>query len=530
MKEKDRQEEAERKRELRGLYAHLMGGTAGKTVVSMVVTFVYKILGFVKNALFAALFGASAYTDAVYMAVNVFGLLSGSAASLVGVLIPTRAKAVSEGGQSAGDRIASMLMILSGIISVAMTVFLLLFAPQIVSLFAPSFEGAARDGTILFLRILSPLALFSCVARFLGELQSTAKNFVLNAMGGLIVNLSGIALGLLLYRPFGIYAMLVALMVGMVAPVFLYLRGIRKIFRFTFSINLKDKGLKAALVLWLPIAVGTLTGGINQAVDKALASGLPMGSVTGIGYAVTLLTFISNIVTQPISTAMYVSLSEQAQQRDSGSFKALMMRVVIILMALLLPIVLLCMLYSGEIVTIVYGRGAFDAQAIGITGEALFFYAATMVTAAVAGIFERGFFACSDTRTPFFISLVTIVLDTGLSILLVPTMGVGGLALGSVIGSAAGAVLSFALMRKKIGPMGALKWLVDGGKCLAGLAALLAVALPLRHLLGGQHAMVSFGAGTLAGGAAYFGALLLLRQSDVVEGAGKAIALLRRKG
>jgi len=41
---------------------------------------------------------------------------------------------------------------------------------------------------------------------------------------------------------------------------------------------------------------------------------------------------------------------------------------------------------------------------------------------------------------------------------------------------------------------------------------------------------VSFGAGTLAGGAAYFGALLLLRQSDVVEGAGKAIALLRRKG
>jgi putative peptidoglycan lipid II flippase len=81
-----------------------------------------------------------------------------------------------------------------------------------------------------------------------------------------------------------------------------------------------------------------------------------------------------------------------------------------------LPASIALLLGSEEIVSALFGYGSFDIVSIANSSKALFYFAFGLPAFALIKIFSSFFFANDDTKTPFYISLVSVILNVGISV------------------------------------------------------------------------------------------------------------------
>jgi putative peptidoglycan lipid II flippase len=112
------------------------------------------------------------------------------------------------------------------------------------------------------------------------------------------------------------------------------------------------------------------------------------------------------------------------------------------------------MIFSKEIVTLLFGRGAFTPEAIEMTGGALFYYSIGMIAFGLREILSRAFYALQDTKTPMINATIAVVINIILNIVLSKYLGIGGLALATSIAAIVGTLLLFITLRRKIGGFG----------------------------------------------------------------------------
>ena len=87
------------------------------------------------------------------------------------------------------------------------------------------------------------------------------------------------------------------------------------------------------------------------------------------------------------------------------------------------------MIFAEPIVSLLFGRGAFDEKAIYLTSYALFFYAVGMIGFGLREVLSRGFYSLQDTKTPMINAFIAMVMNIILNIILSRFLGIGGLAL-----------------------------------------------------------------------------------------------------
>ena len=112
------------------------------------------------------------------------------------------------------------------------------------------------------------------------------------------------------------------------------------------------------------------------------------------------------------------------------------------------------MIFSKEIVSLLFGRGAFSQEAISITGNALFYYSIGMIAFGLRDILSRAFYALQDTKTPMINATIAVVLNIVLNFILSKYLGIGGLALATSISAMVAVGLLFISLRRKIGGFG----------------------------------------------------------------------------
>jgi putative peptidoglycan lipid II flippase len=112
------------------------------------------------------------------------------------------------------------------------------------------------------------------------------------------------------------------------------------------------------------------------------------------------------------------------------------------------------MIFSKEIVALLFGRGAFTAEAIDMTANALFYYSLGMIAFGLRDILSRAFYALQDTKTPMINATIGVAINIILNIVLSRFLGIGGLAFATSIAGVVSAILMFVTLRKKLGPFG----------------------------------------------------------------------------
>ena len=190
---------------------------------------------------------------------------------------------------------------------------------------------------------------------------------------------------------------------------------------------------------------------------------------------------------------------------------------------IILPLIFGGFFLKEEIVSIVYGRGAFDEESMAITAPLLAGYLLALLFTSVRQSSTNFFNAMGETKTPVINSSIGIGINIVLNFILAHFMGVIGLVVATVISSAISAVLLLIAVKKRnsfVNYRHNLLLLVKGiGACLLMVAVLFGVrflfGLLLKDISSGMHLLLYTLSAIALGAAAYAVGLIVLRVGEV---------------
>jgi putative peptidoglycan lipid II flippase len=214
-------------------------------------------------------------------------------------------------------------------------------------------------------------------------------------------------------------------------------------YKYKFTINLRDKRLKAIFILIIPVIIGAGANTLNMVVDKNIASSLKVGSVSALDYAQKLIFFINSIITTSIASVVYPLMANMRNNNDKDGFVEILKKSIIYLALLLIPITVGIAIFDRDIVKIVYERGKFTEYAVNLTTLSLLGYSFGIFFTGIRDILNSTLFSMGQTKITTINGIIGVAINIIFSISLSRYIGIVGIAMASVIAMAVTAILLF---------------------------------------------------------------------------------------
>lgn len=186
------------------------------------------------------------------------------------------------------------------------------------------------------------------------------------------------------------------------------------------------------LIIIGPLLLGYSIIFINQQIDKIIVSGLGSGTITAMNYAAVLSNFI-NTFTSSLCGILFTYITKNVVENKEEEAAKLTAQSASSMMTLLLPISIITVVNSHDIVSIVFGHGNFDLNAIENCSLALKGYGLTFVPYVLRELYSRFEYAYGNTRQPMINSTIAIVFNAVFSVILSKYMGVFGVTFATSI-------------------------------------------------------------------------------------------------
>ena len=192
--------------------------------------------------------------------------------------------------------------------------------------------------------------------------------------------------------------------------------------------------------------------------DRYFASGLGVGSIAGMNYAVKLVGFPQQVFVAAIATVIFPVFASQFASKNRAAMRRSIATGLRIVLFLTIPSAIgLCML-AGPIVQTLFERGAFTPEDTVLCASLLPYAAISLVAVAGNIILTRYLFACNAVRPTIAIAVMTVIVNVVLSIVWLPSLGARGLLLANAVSQT---LQTLAL--------GAVVWRLLGGFDLRGI-------------------------------------------------------------
>jgi len=419
-------------------------------------TLLSRILGFMRDIVFAAFFGTGIYAQAFVVAFRIPNLLRdliGEGATNAAV-VPVLVEELTHEGKDAFWKLANILLNLVLVVLVGLTIIGVLLSKPIVVAIAPGFlqDPIKLDVTISLSRAIFPYLIFIGLAAYGMGVLNSLKHFTAPAFGMALLNVS-IIICMLVWRQ-DVVGLAAGVLIGGFLQVLVQIPPlIRNGIIFTQKSFTHPK-VKKILKLLVPRIFGTGIYQINVFVSTVLAS---IESIVGAG-AVAALYFSSRIWQLPLAIfaialaqAALPTLSSHIATNDIDKFRSAMNFLLRGVCFILLPATAGLIALTVPIIKTLFERGAFGAYSTNITSYALLFHSIGLLSFGAIKILVNGFYSMQDTKTPVKVAAVSLVLNVTLSLLLMYRLKLGGLALANSIAGIFNATLLFIVLRRKIG-------------------------------------------------------------------------------
>jgi putative peptidoglycan lipid II flippase len=421
------------------------------------LTMISRILGFVRDILFAAAFGSGWVADAFNVGFrfpNLFRRLFGEGA-FNSAFIPLFAKRLEGDGKDAARAFAEEA--LAGLVFVLtlLTIAAIVFMPWLMYLLAPGFASNPEkfDLAVLLTRIMFPyLMCMSLVALMSGVLNTVGK-FAESAGVSIVLNLTltvalfiGFALG---YRndPQGGIVQAIGVFIAGLLQLALLMDGLRRAgFRLKLRRPRMTDGMRRLLSLGVP---GVISGGVTQInimIGTIIAS-LEAGAVSQLYYADRLYELPLAIVGIAIGVVLLPEVSRHLRAGNQAAVHDSQNRSLELAMLLTIPAAVALAIVPAEIIRVLFERGAFTPTDTAATAAALAIFAWGLPAFVLIKVFSPAYFAREDTRTPMRYATISLIANTAGSVglfFLFRSMGMLpqlGIALASALGGWLNAIL-----------------------------------------------------------------------------------------
>lgn len=423
------------------------------TVGSM--TFLSRVLGFVRDTLVARVFGAGMYTDAFFIAFKVPNLLRRLFAegAFSQAFVPILAEYKERRGHEDTHVLVNHVATLLGLVVFGVTVLGVLAAPWVVYLSAPGFHASPDKFqlTVDLLRITFPYILFVSLVSLAGGVLNTYSRFSVPAFTPVLLNLSFIVAALYFAPyfdpPIKVLAWAVfaggALQLAFQIPFLLRVGLIPR-----FSLNLHDEGVWRILKLMGPAVFGVSIAQLSLLINTVFASFLQTGSVSWLYYADRLMEFPTGMLGVALGTILLPSLSKTYADDAEGEYSRLLDWGLRLTFLLALPAAVALAVLSVPLVATLFKYGQFTAHDLWMTRQALVAYSLGLVGLILVKVLAPGFYARQDIKTPVKIAVATLLVTQLMNLAFIWPFKHAGLALAIGLGACMNAALLYYFLRR----------------------------------------------------------------------------------
>ncbi|HVW91775.1 MAG TPA: murein biosynthesis integral membrane protein MurJ [Devosia sp.] len=409
-----------------------------------------RILGFIRDALVAAVLGTGPAADAYLAAFrfpNLFRRLFAEGAFNT-AFIPLFAKSLEQEGMEPARLWAGRIISWLTVVVFTVTVLVEIFMPWILPLFVPGFldDPAKFDLTVLLTRICFPyLMCMSLMAAYAAVLNGLGR-FTASSFAPILLNVVMIAfmLPLALYHNTDVETAVwiaVGTLAGGIAQLWMVYAAIRRAkFVPPFKWPKFDAEVRRFWVLAVP---AVLTGGITQInifIGTIIASGAP-SAIAYLYYADRLYQLPLGIIGIAIGTVLLPELARHLKGGRDREADAAQNQSLLISMLLSMPAATALIAIAYPIVRVLFQHGAFDANATVQTADTLIWFSVGLPAYVLIRVLQPGFFAREDTLTPTWFAGVSAATNIVISLVLFPFLQHVGIAIATSVAAWANAVL-----------------------------------------------------------------------------------------
>ncbi|WP_457642124.1 murein biosynthesis integral membrane protein MurJ [Persephonella sp.] len=408
------------------------------TVVFSLATLISRILGYVRDATIAFVFGASNLTDAFFVAwrlPNTLRQLIGEG-SFNAAFIPIYTEEKKRSGKSAEEYVSSLFTYYTLILSI-IAFFVIIFADLFVKIIAPGFINKGNfEETVTLVRIVFPYLVLVGWVSFFMALLNVKDRFFIPAVSPALLNLSFIFFALIFSQFYGIYALAYGALAGGVLQVTLQLVFIYKErIKIKPSFRLHEK-LKET---WKRLIPAFTSFGVSQfafIIDTVIASFLVGGAISYLYYGNRIFQLPLGLFAIGLGNALLVSLSKYYSERDMSHFYKDLNNGIKLAIFISIPATVGMIVLGKEIIELLLMRGAFSEKDVLMTFYALAGYSIGLTGYALTRPLKSAFFATGDTKTPLYSTIFGLTGGIIFAIIFGFALkwGVFGLALASSIG------------------------------------------------------------------------------------------------
>ena len=427
--------------------------------VIMVTVVLSQILGLLRTRLLFSIFGPSntlgIYNYASILPDTLFQLTI--AAALTSAFIPVFSEYLSKGKEREAHRMASMLLTTGLAIFASLSLALVIFAPQILSIFNGGQNFSAQDMGLMvnLMRIIIIGQTIYIIGTFFSAMLQSYNHFFIPGIAVAFYNV-GIILGILIFHKYaGIYAVPYGVILGAIIFVAFQIPLARKVgFSFIPTINfLKSKGLSKIFMLTWP---RTIQVGIQQIGTIILAAIIAFMVEPGrihllFDSAKTLMFAPVSLIGFSIAQAAFPVLSRE--KNNLHDFKITFMTSFNQMLYVVLPISALILVLRIPIVRLAYGADKFDWPATVLTGHILAFLSLSIFAQALIALFYRAFYALHNSLVPLIVSALstTLLIILGYYFVIVKGMNIESIAFAFTCANILQLVLLIVILNRKIG-------------------------------------------------------------------------------
>ena len=407
-------------------------------IVSIAVMF-SRVLGLVRETLFAKYFGAGFLYDAFIVGFRIPNLLrdlfaeGALSAAFVKVFTDYQLKS----SEKEAWRLASLVFNCLAVVLSIITVLGILLSPLFVTIITYNYLGdpnhyypaekAALATTLM--QIMFPFILLVALAALAMGVLNTKGKFGVPASASTAFNIASIIFGLALAfwlsggvwehssdkfavpsdaAQWAIIGMSIGVLIGGAAQIIIQLPSLHKVgFRFSLALNFRDEGVRKVMRLMGPAIIGTGAIQVKVLVDTIVASGID-GGASWLSYAFRLMQFPIGVFGVAIGTAAIPTLSRLASEQNTVKFRNTLADAIKLVFLLAIPSACGLVVLGKPIISLIYQRGEFDAFDTNMTAWALGAYSIGLAGYAAIKVLSPAFYAIDDAKTPMYVSVASI--------------------------------------------------------------------------------------------------------------------------
>ncbi|MBN1619491.1 murein biosynthesis integral membrane protein MurJ [candidate division WOR-3 bacterium] len=399
--------------------------------------FVSRVLGLIREIVYAALYGAGGSMDTFRTAYIIPGMILEfiSEGTMNAAFIPVFSDVNEKEGKKKAFAFAVNLLNILIFLSGVLCALGIIFAPYIVSVFAGGYSGEKQTQTVFLVKILFPILIISSSTSLVMGLLNYFRHYSITSLAPALWNLVSIMVTLFLFKvlkgsenlsPVPLAAGILA---GSIAQFAVMLpASVKEGFRYRLSVHFNDISVRRSLFLFLPVALGYVATRINVAVNQAFATHMGDGAVSHYSFAFRLMTFPLGIVGVSLATVALPETARHASSMRTDLVLSVLTKSLRLAMFFVFPVCALMWVLRYHLVRIIYQHGMFTPSDTAATADVLGWFLLGIAGTSFVKILSNTFYSMKDTKIPVAISFLSSALNVFTVLAVRQKMGINGLA------------------------------------------------------------------------------------------------------